>query len=425
MKGPLPALRSVEPSMIDHEGEPHICISDPTGVVEEQLALSPHAYLLALCLDGTSDLEGVRQRFAQHAGGHLVDDEHIMRVVEVLDYAGFLWSPRYHQLRREAEKAYRDAPSRLAFLAGRSYPEDTEELRGFIDRFFTAEGGPGPLPEHGGGDGPPLSALVVPHIDFHRGAFGYAYGYKRLFEAGRPETIFIFGVAHATPPVPFVLTRKDFATPFGTLAVDQEVVDALAETCDYDPFEYELTHRNEHSIEFQAVMLAYLYGPQVKIVPVLCAAMEEEGVEEEGGEGAPGRISEPTRRFLARCREIARDPARRITVIAGADLAHVGQRFGDEFEITDEIVAVTGRRDEEDLAAAMAGAPDTWYASVMRDENQRRVCGLGCIYATLSAVEGAHGGGELLHYGYAPDPAGGIVSFASVQYPMAPVESGA
>lgn len=424
MKGPLPALRAVEPSIIEHEGQPHIIISDPAGIVEEQLALSPHAYLLALCLDGMSDLEGVRQRFAAHAGGHLVDDEHIMRVVEVLDYAGFLWSARYHQLRRAAEKAYRDAPARVACFAGRSYPEEAAELRTFIDRFFTGEGGPGSLPSTHGGDAPPLPALIVPHIDYHRGGFAYGHGYKRLFEAGKPDTVFIFGVAHASPPVPFVLTRKDFATPFGTLEVDQEAVDSLAAVCDYDPFEYELTHRNEHSIEFQAVMLGYLYGTDVKIVPILCAAMtedEEEG-EEETAQNAPG-MSAQSQRFLARCHELAADPARRIAVIAGADLAHVGQRFGDEFDITDDVVEATSKRDDEDLRAAVAGSADDWYTSVMRDHNERRVCGLGCIYATLKTVEGAHKGGELLHYGYAPDPAGGIVSFASVQYAPAPLEA--
>ena len=51
----------------------------------------------------------------------------------------------------------------------------------------------------------------------------------------------------------------------------------------------------------------------------------------------------------------------------------------------------------------------------MKDLNQRKVCGLGCIYAALRSVEGTVSAAELLDYDYAPDPAGGIVSFASVQ----------
>jgi hypothetical protein len=52
----------------------------------------------------------------------------------------------------------------------------------------------------------------------------------------------------------------------------------------------------------------------------------------------------------------------------------------------------------------------------MKDVNARRVCGVNCIYAALKTVEGSVEPGKLIHYDYAPDPAGGIVSFASVVY---------
>ena len=34
--------------------------------------------------------------------------------------------------------------------------------------------------------------------------------------------------------------------------------------------------------------------------------------------------------------------------------------------------------------------------------------------AALKSIDGAAAQGQLLHYGYAPDPAGGMVSFASI-----------
>ena len=68
-------------------------------------------------------------------------------------------------------------------------------------------------------------------------------------------------------------------------------------------------------------------------------------------------------------------------VVAGVDLAHVGRRFGDAFEIDDEIVHAVKARDDEDLACALNLDADGWYASVMKDGNQRRVCGLNAIYA--------------------------------------------
>jgi predicted class III extradiol MEMO1 family dioxygenase len=71
-------------------------------------------------------------------------------------------------------------------------------------------------------------------------------------------------------------------------------------------------------------------------------------------------------------------------------------------------------RDHEDLQHVLAADAEGFYRSVMRDHNQRRVCGLTCIYAALKSVDGAVSGGELLHYDYAHDPAGGIVSFTNV-----------
>jgi hypothetical protein len=51
---------------------------------------------------------------------------------------------------------------------------------------------------------------------------------------------------------------------------------------------------------------------------------------------------------------------------------------------------------------------------VMSDGNKRHVCGLSATYSALRLLEGADG--KVLKYGFAPDPAGGIVSFASMSF---------
>jgi hypothetical protein len=105
-----------------------------------------------------------------------------------------------------------------------------------------------------------------------------------------------------------------------------------------------------------------------------------------------------------------------VSVIAGADLAHVGRRFGDPFDINDRVIRRVEGRDREDMQYVLTGNALRFYHSVLRDQNQRRVCGLNCIYAALRAVDGAGGQGAMLHYDYAHDPAGGIVSFANVLF---------
>jgi len=405
---PFPALRNVEPIPLEREGETVICLHDPTGYVEAQLALSPAAYFVAICLDGQRDATAVQQEFARQFQGARIAKQQILEIVQFLDQHGFLLSERFDAIRDAADDAFRAEPVRRLRLAGETYPKSAKALSTTLDAFFTRDGGPGERPKPRGVETPPLRCLVAPHIDFQRGGHVYAHGYHRLCQGGRPDTVIIFGVAHQAAPVPFILTRKDFETPFGLLKTGQDVVARLEQACDWNPYAYEFLHRNEHSIEFQALLLAHLYGTDVKIVPILCAMFSEDPAMSRPQEIAP------VQRFLAACREIAAPPENRVTVIAAADLAHVGAHFGDDFEIDDTVVYAVAARDQEDLEYVVAGDPEAFYASVMKDLNARKVCGLNCIYSAMKTVQGSVTGGELLKYDYAPDPVGGIVSFASI-----------
>ena len=409
----LPALRYVDAVPFQHGNDTLICLSDPQGYVEEQLLLSPAAYFIASLLDGENDEAAIKAVFREHFGADVVDDEAIHTVVSQLDQNGFLATERFFELRDRVDRAFAESPTRAAYLAGKSYPADPEELRAFLAEPFEDRDDPSQAPAQGRPGSQPLRGLIVPHIDFQRGGAAYAKGYRRLFEQGKPDVALIFGVAHAAPPTPIGLTKKDFETPFGTLQTDTAMVDALAAACSWDPFAYETVHRTEHSIEFQALMLSYLFGDDVRIVPILCGNFSAAG-EQDGKSTAP-----EVERFLEACREVTAQPHHTATVIAGADLAHVGQRFGDPFEIDDKITLEVEQRDREDLAYAVSGNAEGFYSSVMKDHNQRRVCGLNCIYATVKTLQGRTpaGDSELIHYNYPPDPAGGIVSFAGVVYP--------
>ncbi len=390
---------------MEHDGQSVICLHDPAGYVEDQIALSPPAFFVAACLDGQRTLRDVQYAFARQFGGAVITEEQVRRIVGFLDERGFLLSGRFETIKAETERRFAQAPVRAARLAGASYPEHPDTLRVYLDNLFLDAGVS--LDKEVAGTAPPLRCLIVPHIDFPRGAEAYAHGYRRLLQGARPDTAFIFGVSHTPATTPFVLTRKSFATPFGVVESDAAVVERLAGACAWDPFASEFLHRNEHSIEFQVVMLARLYGDAVKIVPILCSSLTEDGAAD------PESVAS-VNRFLEACRECV--AGSRKVVIAAADLSHVGRRFGDDFDISDAVIAAVERGDREDLGHAIARRPAAFYRSVMRDGNQRKVCGINCIYAALKSVEGEALEGDLLHYGYAPDPVGGIVSFASVAY---------
>lgn len=404
----LPPLRNIDATPVTHEGETLVCLHDPDGYFSDQILVSPAAFYIASLLDGLNDVLDIQYSFFNQFG-QIPPAEDIRRLVESLDNAGFLLTPRFTDVRDRIDAEFRERPVRPAHMAGGSYPGDPSELRAFLDGQFTREGGPGERPSCNGSTERPPRCLIVPHIDYHRGGHAYAHGYLRLARGAAPDTVFIFGVAHAGPPVPFVLTRKHFETPLGTLDTDREAVGLLEAACAWDPYEFEIVHRTEHSIELQAVMLAHLFGSSVRIVPILCGSLLDP-------EADPPAIRSDAAAFLTTCRELVNTPGRCACVIAAADLAHVGNRFGDDFDIDDEVVRLIEARDREDLAHAVSLDPEAFYRSVMKDGNARRVCGLNCIYAALRTVEGHASPGEFIQYGYAPDPAGGIVSFANVVF---------
>jgi AmmeMemoRadiSam system protein B len=209
---------------------------------------------------------------------------------------------------------------------------------------------------------------------------------------------------------PFALTRKDYDTPLGSARTDVELVDALARRARQDCFGAELAHRSEHSIEFQAVFLQYLYAGRrdIAIVPVLTSFVHEALARRQRPE-ADRRV----RAFLDALAETVAASGRRVAFIAGADLAHMGPRFGDAAPLSPADMAVVDREDRALLAAVEAGDADAFFNSVRRDHDRRRTCGLSPIYTLLRALDGAKG--TLRRYGQWPDPEG-LVSFASVVF---------
>ena len=374
-----------------------VCLRDPAGYVEEPIVLSPVAYFIATMLDGVNDIVDIQYHFCNETGGRVLAAEDIQKVTGFLDSQGFLFSPRFHEIQRDVCDAFRKLPARPAHLAGISYPAEANSLRERLAEWFNPDvlrDDEATAPQDR------IRGLIAPHIDFERGGAAYAHAYAGLAQNAVVDTALVFGVAHAGTQAPFVLTRKSFETPLGLVRADDERIDQLAAACSWDPFEEEIVHRTEHSIEFQAVMLAHVLGSGVRIVPVLCGTV--------GAEGSPDVAD-----FLEACRGMAGESDGATVVVAGADLAHVGLRFGDAFDVDEEVLGHIRSRDAQDLAFVEHIDPDGWRTSVMQDGNERRVCGLGCIYAALKSVQGVARRGKVRHYGIAPDPAGGVVSYAA------------
>jgi MEMO1 family protein len=118
-------------------------------------------------------------------------------------------------------------------------------------------------------------------------------------------------------------------------------------------------------------------------------------------------------RFLDALAEAVSRAGRRVAFVAGADLAHIGPRFGDAEPVSAGELERIGREDRTMLEAVEAGDADAFFENAARDGDARRVCGLSPIWTLLRATGGR--AGVLRQYGQWPDPQG-VVTFASVVF---------
>ena len=322
----------------------------------------------------------------------------------------FLEGERFQEALRQKEEGFKKALFREAIFAGKSYVGDPDGLRAQLEGYFEGTNGPGPLKEDKSTKG--LKGVVVPHIDFQRGGFCYAFGHREIWKGNSSPCFVIFGTAHTSMKNPFCLTQKDFVTPLGTLNVDKELVEAIQSRCPDDLFEDEGIQRSEHSIEFQCVFLRYLYPEPIplKIVPILSGSFHE-AIEQ----GISPMEIRPIRQFIEALKEAVLSLGREVCYIASADLAHMGLQFGDRQGISEYDLRVLSQEDQEMLGYAEKIDEEGFFSSIARERDRRKICGFPAIYTMLKALEAKEG--KLLKYGQAFTPeTQSVVSFASLGF---------
>ena len=402
-----PQIRYVDAFPIEANGQKLICLRDLEGLMEEPLAVSHHVYFLLTLMDGRHTVDDLAEGFAHQFDGTRIPEGQIEELIKQLDEACLLDNARSQNLRAEREQMFRASPVRPSAHAGQSYPLNGEELGRAIDAFFEPPEGPGSP----GAPGPtPVKGLIAPHIDFRRGGPCFAWAYRALAEAPPPDVFVVFGTGHSARR-PFVLSRKDFETPLGTLKADSEVIDRMVENIPQDLFEDEFAHREEHSIEFQAVFLKYLFPDrEIPFVPVLCGSFHEMV------QGQYSPMSSPAvSGFVKGLKQSLDASGKRVCFIAGVDLSHVGARFGDSEPLSEGFIEGVENSDRALLEASGAMDAEGFFEVVTRECDRTRVCGTSSIYTMLQAMEAE--GGELLKYDQAIDEeAQSMVSFASMVF---------
>jgi AmmeMemoRadiSam system protein B len=450
-----PRLRPIETIVVqDRRLGRALMLRDTQGVTSSQAVLPMEVLPIASRFTGTLTCEEIARQASKEIGER-IPVEVVVRLATELEEALFVDGAPYRRERARIEREFADADVREASHAGGAYHDDPDLLTSYIEEacLGAEDGAPAPAPKRkalnasakrangassSGASGSAsasasasgradaggradasagagrLVGLVAPHIDPWRGARCYGAAYRAL-SAALPkdaDTFILVGTSHAPMREPFALCRKAFATPLGPIEADRDSIDAIAKACDFDPYADQFNHKREHSLEFQAVFLRHLLDKTSKrtarIIPILAGL----GRQQQSGESPASSSS--VERFLDAVREVIAKT--RAVVIAGADLAHVGPRFGDPRPFDEDERGELEETDRRSLAHAEKLDAEAFWEHVSRDLDTRRVCGLGPMYSLLRTID-PKAKGDLRHYEQNVDPdEGSIVSHAALGF---------
>ncbi len=115
------------------------------------------------------------------------------------------------------------------------------------------------------------------------------------------------------------------------------LVDELAQAAPESIRMEDYCHAIEHSIEFQVLFLQYLYGPNIRILPILCGSFLRSIYQ-----GGKPEANEDVQRFFDALGNLSAREGNKLFWVLGVDMAHMGRRYGDQ---------MIARADEGEMAA--------------------------------------------------------------------------
>jgi AmmeMemoRadiSam system protein B len=390
-----PRLRAIEIFPIQDRGRRSLVLRDPADSKISPVVISDGAADVLMLLDGQRTVAELSSALLLR--GASITQSQLHSFLSRLDEGGFLEGPRAENRFAQRRAAFLAQPVRAAVHAGGAYPDGLAELPRMLASAHLDADGPGALPTpRSGSTSAPLRGVIAPHVDLHRGAPTYSWAYKALAEAAPADLYVVLGTCHTPVMGHFAATSKPYATPLGDVRADADFLDMLGNKWGRDLFPGEFSHAGEHSIEFQAVYLRWLGlagEGAAPIVPILCDSLHSLVPR-----GKSPRDVSLVADFLSALSETLAADGRQITLIAAVDLAHIGPRFGDRWQVDRPHQESVGRADQEMMELVLAPDAEGYYAQVMRDQDARRICGLTPIYLLTALMEAEQRRGQLLKY---------------------------
>lgn len=381
---------------------PGLFIRDPYHFSDAMLLVPPPLVATLACFDGEQTELDLRQSLVR-ATGEIQVGELEKHLLDTLSNAGFLVDERFLALREAAIGEFAQADRREARHAGSAYPDQPEEARQQLAGYM------GPATFTAAPDG--LVGIAAPHVSPFGGWESYRDAYNKLAPNQGERVFVVLGTSHYGEPERFGLTHKPFVTPLGEAVTETGLVNRLAEKAGVAVTMEDYCHAIEHSIEFQVLFLQYLYGPHIRILPILCGPFARSIYQ--GGRPEQNAAVE---RFLGELGEMAERERDRLFWVLGIDMAHIGRRYGDALEARADQGRMTevARRDRARIDRVTHADPEGFWGLVQENRDDLKWCGSSPMYTFLRAVPGVQG--ELARYQQWNIDEQSVVSFAALTF---------
>ena len=357
-----PQLRDLSPQWIHRQDGVFLHLEDDLGIAQTAGQIPQNLTPILLLCDGTRTLESINGGLLLQ--GISIGQERISNLLEQLDDALLLENGKYAAEKNKAIQKYRHSEHRPMSFAGTIYPAAVSDLDLFIKeskaRFEASD-----KAEEYQGD---IQGLLSPHIDFARGYATYAELWKE--SEGHLEDIeqvILLGTDHSGGLGSITPTMQNYQTPYSDLETDLTGIKLLESAIvGKDPYNEELHHIKEHSIELALTWLHNaLEGRSFKLLPVLCGSFQKFIVDKQSPseDETISNVIEALTEYRKKSRTL---------VIAAGDLAHMGPEFGDSAPMDEVALADLASKDHISLATIEKGEPEDFLTQVLRNQMQEK-----------------------------------------------------
>lgn len=377
------------------DNEKYIILQDPFGIANQNLLLTKDFYILLRSLNGAFTFQQLKEE---------LDNDDIYKLIEdslrFLDENGYLISPNYFKILNEVKEKYAKEPFRPMLTANSSYPENSEEFNAFASEYFKK------FPDIKFDSEP--AALILPHIDFSIGHLStdvYAKGYSSILDY-EYDLFVILGTSHRSYSDSFMFSEKPYQTPLGIVECDLEIFEQLKEKLGQNLTIDDFSHKFEHSVEYQVVLLKHYFKNNFKILPILVGSPYEFILNGKLPE------NEKINNILKTLKYVVEQSNKRVMFIASVDFAHVGRKFGDEFD-AETFLEQLEIEDKLLIHSIEDGNKITFFEKIIADKDKWKICGVSSIYALMQLINPKKG--KLIDYAiWNETPTKSAVSFASI-----------